>query len=143
MTEFTPYISALGGVLIGIAAVILLAFQGRIAGISGMVGRLLPPYTNKEGIITAAGFVIGMVIAPITYMAITGMPVLQTVSSNYPVLIIAGLLVGFGAIIGNGCTSGHAVCGISRFSARSIVATIIFMITAIITVYITRHVIGM
>lgn len=142
MTEFTPYASAFGGVLVGIAAIILLSFQGRIAGISGMVSRLLPPYTSKSSIRTAAGFVIGIILAPIAYMAITGMPVLQTVSSNYPLLVIAGLLVGFGAVLGNGCTSGHAVCGISRLSARSIIATIIFMITAIVTVYLTRHVIG-
>lgn len=142
MTEFTPYASAFGGVLVGIAAIILLSFQGRIAGISGMVSRLLPPYTSQSNIRTAAGFVIGIILAPIAYMAITGMPVLQTVSSNYPLLVIAGLLVGFGAVLGNGCTSGHAVCGISRLSARSIIATIIFMITAIATVYLTRHVIG-
>ncbi len=142
MTEFTPYASAFGGALVGIAAIILLAFQGRIAGISGIVSRLVPPYSSKSNSGTAAGFILGMILAPIAYMAITGMPVLQTVSSNYPLLVIAGVLVGFGAVLGNGCTSGHAVCGISRLSIRSIIATIIFMITAIITVYLTRHIFG-
>ena len=137
-TPFTPFESAIGGALIGVSAVILMLFLGRVAGISGIVGRLLPPY-REPGIAGAAAFLAGLIAAPAIYAAATGLHVHQTVSSNLPVLAGAGLLVGFGAILGGGCTSGHGVCGLSRLSVRSLVATVTFMATAFATVFIFRH----
>ena len=138
VTPFTPVESAIGGALIGVAAILLMLFLGRVAGISGVVGRLLPPY-KEPGIAGAAAFVAGLIAAPAVYTAATGLPVHQTVSGNLPVLAGAGLLVGFGAILGSGCTSGHGVCGLSRLSVRSLVATATFMATAFATVFIVRH----
>ena len=141
VTEFTPLASTIGGALIGLAAVILMLFNGRIAGISGILGRLFPPYDGADpgG---AAAFIAGLIAAPFLYAAVTGAPFVQTVSSNAGLMAIAGLLVGFGASYGGGCTSGHGVCGISRLSLRSIVATAIFMTTGFITVFLMRHVVG-
>jgi uncharacterized membrane protein YedE/YeeE len=138
-TPFTPIESLLGGALIGAAAVILMLFLGRIAGVSGILGRLLPPY-GEPGAGGAAAFIAGLVSAPILYTAATGLAVHQTVSGNLPLLAGAGLSVGFGAVLGGGCTSGHGVCGLSRLSARSLVATLTFMATAFLTVLIVRHV---
>jgi uncharacterized protein len=137
-TQFTPLASTLGGALIGCSAVILMLFVGRIAGISGIVGRLLPPY-DAPGIAGAAAFIAGLLAAPLLYTAATGLPVHQTVSGNLPLLAGAGLLVGFGTILGGGCTSGHGVCGLSRLSPRSLVATLTFMAAAFITVLVVRH----
>jgi uncharacterized protein len=139
MTEFTPLASLAGGALIGLSAVLLMAFEGRIAGISGIAGRLLPPYEDA-GFRSRLAFVIGLIAAPLAYAFATGEPVTQTVSSNVALMVAAGLLVGFGSVYGNGCTSGHGVCGLSRLSARSLVATIVFMATAFVTVFVTRHV---
>lgn len=141
MTEFTPLASLLGGALIGLASVLLMAWEGRIAGISDIAGRLLPPYADSR-FLSRFGFVIGLVAAPLLMMAVTGAPVLQTVSANLPLMAAAGLIAGFGAVWGNGCTSGHGVCGLSRLSTRSMVATAVFMATAFATVYITRHLLG-
>jgi uncharacterized membrane protein YedE/YeeE len=138
-TPFTPIESLLGGALIGAAAVILMLFLGRIAGISGILGRLLPPF-GEPGVGGAAAFIAGLVAAPILYTAATGLAVHQTVSGNLPLLAGAGLAVGFGAILGGGCTSGHGVCGLSRLSARSLLATLTFMATAFLTVLLVRHV---
>ena len=140
-TTFTPLASTIGGMLIGLAAVMLLALNGRIAGISGIVGRLLPPYADgmPSG---AAWFVLGLVLAPLVYAAAAGAPFAQTVSGNVVLMAAAGLLVGFGAGVGGGCTSGHGVCGMARLSPRSIVATAIFMATGFLTVFVMRHVIG-
>lgn len=140
-TEFTPIASAAGGALIGVSAVMLMLLSGRIAGISGIVGRLLPPY-GQSGIPEAVAFVIALLAAPIAYATVTHEAVAQTVSSNLPLMVGAGLLVGFGAGLGGGCTSGHGVCGLSRLSPRSIVATLVFMATAMVTVFVVRHVIG-
>ncbi len=140
-TAFTPLASTLGGILIGIAAVILMAFNGRIAGISGIVGRLLPPYANAD-VAGAASFIVGMLAAPILYVALSGEPYTQTVSAGMGLMLAAGLLVGFGASLGGGCTSGHGVCGLARLSLRSLVATCVFMATAIVTVFVTRHLLG-
>jgi uncharacterized protein len=139
MTQFTPLASLAGGALIGLSAVLLMAFEGRIAGISGIAGRLLPPYEDA-GFRSRLAFVIGLIAAPLAYGFATGEPVTQTVSSNVALMVAAGLLVGFGSVYGNGCTSGHGVCGLSRLSARSLVATIVFMATAFVTVFVTRHV---
>ncbi|MDA9361849.1 YeeE/YedE thiosulfate transporter family protein, partial [Ascidiaceihabitans sp.] len=141
-TEFTPFTSLLGGALIGLSAVVLLASHGRIAGISGIVSRILPPSVDKAGLPQAIIFLIGLLLAAPLWVLLTGAAPVQVVSGNGLLLVIAGLLVGFGSVIGNGCTSGHGVCGISRGSARSIAATIIFMATAFVTVFILRHVVG-
>lgn len=138
MTEFTPLASLAGGLLIGLAAVWLMAANGRIAGVSGMLNRLLPP--ERDG---AAGerfaFVGGLVLAPVIWMAAGG-AIIQTVTSSVPLLIVAGLLVGFGSTLGGGCTSGHGVCGLSRLSIRSLVATLVFMGTGMANVFVARHV---
>jgi len=130
-----------GGVLIGTAAVLLMAMSGRIAGVSGFVSRLLPPYTD-DATPSRLAFVAGLIAAPLLYTAATGNAVGITVSSSAPLLIAGGLLVGFGAVRGGGCTSGHGVCGSARLSPRSLVATAVFMATGIATVFIIRHIIG-
>jgi uncharacterized membrane protein YedE/YeeE len=141
-TEFTPFASLLGGGIIGLSAVVLLATQGRIAGISGIVSRILPPSVDKAGLPQGIIFLIGLLLAAPLWFVLIGAAPVQMVSSNGLLLVIAGLLVGFGAVMGNGCTSGHGVCGISRGSARSIAATMIFMATAFVTVFVLRHVVG-
>ena len=141
MTEFTPWASLIGGAMIGLSAVLLMLWEGRIAGISGIAGRLLPPYRDGA-FLSRLGFVGGIVAAPLLISLASGTPVSQTISSNVPLMVVAGLLVGFGSVWGNGCTSGHGVCGLSRLSPRSMVATATFMATAFITVFVVRHVIG-
>jgi uncharacterized protein len=141
MTEFTPIASALGGALIGLAAVILMAANGRIAGVAGIAGRLLPPYADSETASRVA-FIAGLILAPLLYVALTGKAIVQSVSGNLPLMIAAGLLVGFGATLGSGCTSGHGVCGLSRFSVRSLAAVATFMVTGFLTVFVLRHVLG-
>ena len=136
-TDFTPVASLVGGMMIGAAAVLLMAFNGRVAGISGIVGRVLTsPLGDRPGLM----FVLGLVAATPLYLLATGAFPAQTVSDNLPLMAVAGLLVGLGSAIGNGCTSGHGVCGLSRLSRRSITATAIFMVVAAITVLFTRHV---
>ena len=139
-TDFTPLTSLLGGALIGISAVILLASHGRIAGISGIVSRLLPPSIDRPWFMQGIIFLAGLLFAAPLWTVASGAVPLQLVSENAPLMIIAGLLVGFGSVLGNGCTSGHGVCGISRGSARSIAATATFMATAFGTVFILRHI---
>jgi uncharacterized membrane protein YedE/YeeE len=137
MTEFTPLASLAGGMLIGLAAVWLMAANGRIAGVSGILARLLPP----DGDGTAPerlAFLAGLVVAPVLYAAAGG-TIVQTISDNMPLLALAGLLVGFGSTMGSGCTSGHGVCGLSRLSKRAFAATIVFMTTGMITVFVVRH----
>lgn len=138
MTEFTPLGSLVGGLLIGLAAVWLMAANGRIAGVSGILSRLLPP--DRDG---SAGerlaFVGGLVVAPVIWMA-GGGAIVQTVTNNVPLLVVAGILTGFGTTLGSGCTSGHGVCGLSRLSIRSLVATLVFMGTGVATVFVARHV---
>ena len=141
-TEFTPFASLLGGGIIGLSAVVLLATQGRIAGISDIVSRILPPSVDKAGLPQGIIFLIALLLAAPLWFVLTGAAPVQMVSSNGLLLVIAGLLVGFGAVMGNGCTSGHGVCGISRGSARSIAATMTFMATASVTVFVLRHVLG-
>lgn len=138
MTEFTPVASLLGGALIGLSAVMLMAWEGRIAGISGIAGRLLPPYRDNA-LLSRLGFVVGLIVAPWVYGLASGSAVEQTVSTNLPLMAVAGLIVGFGSTWGNGCTSGHGVCGLSRLSYRSLVATCVFMAAAFVTVFVLRH----
>ena len=127
--------------LIGAAAVMMMATTGRIAGVSGFVSRLLPPYEDDE-VLSRLAFVAGLVLAPLLYMVVSGAKVAHVVSSNLPLLAIAGLLVGAGAVVGGGCTSGHGVCGMARLSWRSIAATCMFMATAFVTVFVARHLVG-
>lgn len=140
-TEFTPLASAAGGALIGAAAVLLMLFSGRIAGISGIVSRLIVPGSDSKPL-QALAFVIGLIGAPLVWTNVLGNGVAQTVTANLPLAVVAGLLVGFGAVLGGGCTSGHGVCGLSRFSVRSLVATIVFMATAVLVVFAARHLVG-
>lgn len=141
MTDFTPFASLVGGMMIGLSAVLLMLWEGRVAGVSGIAGRLLPPYRDSA-FFSRFGFVVGLIAAPVAIVVTTGEAIEQTVSSNVPLMVAAGLLVGFGAVWGNGCTSGHGVCGLSRLSTRSFVATVVFMAAAFVTVFLVRHVIG-
>jgi uncharacterized membrane protein YedE/YeeE len=124
--------------MIGLAAVMLMAVSGRIAGVSGIAARLLPPYEDAE-FAGRLAFVAGLVAAPVLVLFASGHLPSQTIAASAPVLAMAGLLVGFGSVWGGGCTSGHGVCGLSRLSLRSLVATLTFMATAIITVFLMRH----
>lgn len=134
---FTPWSALIGGALIGLAAVLLALFNGRIAGISGIVGALLPP--KRQGGAWRWAFVLGMLAAPLLYQWFAPVPASASPAS-WPVLVVAGLLVGVGTRLGSGCTSGHGVCGLSRLSMRSLVATLCFMATGFATVFIMRHV---
>jgi uncharacterized protein len=138
ITAFTPIASLVGGALIGLSAVMLMALTGRIAGVSGIAGRLLPPYSDSE-FAGRLAFIAGLVAAPVVVLIATGRLPAQTIQANAAILVLAGLLVGFGSVWGNGCTSGHGVCGLSRLSMRSLVATITFMAAGIATVFVTRH----
>jgi uncharacterized protein len=137
-TEFTPIAAIAGGALIGLSAVMLMAFSGRIAGISGIAARALPPFTDHE-LAGRLALLAGLVAAPSIFLLATGRFPAQTIEIGGVLLAVAGLLVGFGSVWGNGCTSGHGVCGISRLSVRSIVATLVFMATGIATTFIVRH----
>ena len=141
MTQFTPIASTIGGMLIGLSAVLLMLSIGKIAGISGIASRLLPPVAEDYG--WRIAFVLGLIAAPVAAHLATGRVVEQTVSSNLALMAVAGLLVGFGSVLGSGCTSGHGVCGISRLSGRSIVATLTFMATAIVTLFVASHLVGL
>lgn len=141
MTSFTPVASLFGGMLIGASAVLLMATQGRIAGISGIAARLLP-MGERNGVTGALAFVLGLVAAPFAVAGLGYGPVIQVVSSNLWLMAVAGFLVGFGSIWGSGCTSGHGVCGIARLSPRSLVATLVFMAVAGLTVFVMRHGVG-
>lgn len=140
MTEFTPLASLVGGAMLGIAAVLLMATHGRIAGISGIAVRMFPPYLDNQATGRIA-LILGLIAAPALYATLTGAWAPMAVTDNKLLLIAAGLLVGFGSIWGNGCTSGHGICGLSRLSRRSFIAVAVFMATAFITVFVTRHVI--
>ena len=137
--SFTPWSALIGGVIIGIAAAMLALLNGRVAGISGIIGGLLRP--SFPDVTWRAAFVAGLLAAPVLYATIATLPPI-VVESGYPVIVIAGLLVGIGTRYGAGCTSGHGVCGISRFSLRSVVATAVFMLAGFATVYVVRHLIA-
>ena len=131
--NFTPIEAFLGGLIIGFSVVLFYIANGRIAGISGIVNNSIFSNVNRFDNIL---FVIGLVIGPMLYKIIINPEINFNISNSIPLLIAAGFLVGVGTKIGGGCTSGHGICGISRFSKRSIVATLIFMISAIVTVFI-------
>jgi len=138
VTSFTPVASTIGGALIGLSAVMLMAVSGRIAGVSGIAARLLPPYEDDQ-FAGRLAFVAGLVAAPVLTLAARGQLPVQTIEAGTVTLVLAGLLVGFGSVWGNGCTSGHGVCGLSRLSLRALVATLTFMATGFATVFIARH----
>ena len=138
MAAFDPFTAALGGALIGLAAVLLLALIGRIAGISGIFAELIAPGSRDRGLRLA--FLLGLIAAPLA-LALIGRAAPVPVMPGWAVIVAAGLLVGYGTRLGGGCTSGHGICGFARFSPRSIAATVIFVATAIVTVAVTRHVI--
>jgi len=140
-TELTPVASLFGGVLVGMAVVLMMAGTGRVAGISGIVSRLLPPRVAGD-VMERVAFIVGLVVAPLVFIFSTGQSVEQFISSNVVLLVLAGVLVGFGSVWGNGCTSGHGVCGMARLSKRSITATVVFTLAGMIAVFIVRHVIG-
>jgi len=131
IVNFTPQSAFLGGIIIGLAVIIFFIGNGRLAGISGIVNDTL---VSKQSRTDNFLFVVGLVLGPIFYTFLTKINIPFLITSSLPIIISAGLLVGIGTKIGSGCTSGHGICGISRLSLRSITATIIFMITAIITV---------
>ena len=137
--SFTPWASLAGGVVIGISAAMFVLLNGRIAGISGVLGGLLKPV--KGDISWRAAFIVGLLGAPLLYALITELPRPQ-IDAGYAGLVAAGLLVGVGTRFGSGCTSGHGVCGVSRLSPRSLVATATFMLAGFATVYVVRHLIG-
>jgi len=134
-----PYVSAaVGGALIGLAAVLLMALSGRIAGISGIVGGLLPPKPAPDRSWRLA-FVGGLIAAPVILRLATGDIHIGEPAVGNGMLIVAGVLVGVGTALGNGCTSGHGICGIARLSPRSLAAVMIFVLAAIITVFLVHH----
>jgi uncharacterized membrane protein YedE/YeeE len=141
MTEFTPWSALVGGVFIGLAAVFLMVTTGRVAGVSGFVSRLLPPYNDGDLIVRLA-FIAGLIAAPPLYVAATQNTIDMHVTTDVPLLVTAGLLVGIGSVQGSGCTSGHGVCGTARLSPRSLAATGVFMTAALLTVFVVRHVVG-
>ena len=136
LNHFTPWASLIGGLLLGLSASLFILVNGRILGISGIVGGLLTPRAGDTS--WRLAFVLGLVIAPSVYTLFAG-PVLATVDAGWATLIVAGLLVGVGTRYGAGCTSGHGVCGLSRLSPRSLVATLSFMGAGFAVVFVTRH----
>jgi len=137
--HFTPWPSLAGGILIGIATAMFLVLNGRIAGISGILGGLLRPAAGD--IAWRVAFLVGLLAAPALYALVTRYPS-PTIEAGYPLLVLAGLLVGAGTRYGSGCTSGHGVCGLSRLSPRSLAATLAFMAAGFATVFAVRHVIS-
>ena len=133
LINFTPYSSLIGGLIIGFAVVLFFITTGRLAGISGIVSSTLEKNENKFSNLL---FIIGLVLGPLVFIFFSKNDVVFKMTSSIPLIVIGGLLVGVGTKIGRGCTSGHGICGISRLSMRSILATIIFIIFAMITVYI-------
>jgi len=133
---FTPWASLGGGALIGVAAAMFMLLNGRIAGISGVLGSLLKPV--KGDLAWRVAFIAGLVLAPLPYLLLAEWPATQT-DASFGALVLAGLLVGVGTRFGGGCTSGHGVCGLSRLSPRSAVATLVFMAAGFATVYAVRH----
>ena len=137
--NFTPWAALAGGMLIGLSAAVFVLFNGRIAGISGILGGLLE--WPKGDIAWRVAFLAGLIGAPLVYGAVLTLPEVR-IDANFPTLIIAGLLVGVGTRYGSGCTSGHGVCGLSRMSPRSLVATVAFMLAGFATVFVVRHLIA-
>jgi len=141
MTEFTPLASLLGGVLIGLSAVLLMLVLGRVMGATGILTGFVNPASGADWSWRAA-VLAGMVTAPLAYFAVMGgMPTIQVPVST-PLMLLGGFIVGIGVTLGSGCTSGHGVCGMARLSGRSITATLTFMAATAVTVFVIRHVLG-
>jgi uncharacterized protein len=140
MANFTPISAAIGGALIGLSVVLLMLFNGRIAGISGIFGGLISPQTSDRGWLLA--FVVGLIAAPLAAMLAGFAVPTPQMPERFVTIAVGGLLVGLGTRLGSGCTSGHGICGLARLSPRSITATGIFMVTAVVVVGLMRHVIG-
>jgi uncharacterized protein len=140
MANFTPISAAIGGALIGLSAVLLMLFTGRIAGVSGILGGLLNPHSDDRA--WRMAFIVGLIAAPLSAALIGYAVPVPQMPTSFVTIAVAGLLVGFGTRLGSGCTSGHGICGIARLSPRSIMATCVFMIAAIIVVALTHHVFG-
>ena len=140
-TSFTPLASLSGGALIGLSAIMLMGLVGRIAGVSGIVGGVFSSVIMTEGGWRLA-FVLGMIAAPLPFLAFTGELPAISVPPTMSMLAVGGALVGAGVYFGSGCTSGHGVCGLARLSRRSMVATAVFMAATAFTVFFIRHVIG-
>ena len=138
-THFTPWTSLAGGLLLGLAAALFILFSGRVLGISGIVGGLLHPRKRDAG--WRLAFVLGMLVAPSLYALFAG-PLQPRIDAGWGMVVVAGLLVGVGTRYGSGCTSGHGVCGLSRLSPRSLVATLAFMGAGFVTVFLIRHVLA-
>jgi len=138
-THFTPWASLIGGVVLGLAAAIFILFNGRILGISGILGGLMPPRVGDIG--WRIAFLLGMAAAPtvVAWLAPVGFLSAPRIDASYGLIVVAGLLVGLGTRYGSGCTSGHGVCGLSRLSPRSLVATLTFMGAGFATVFVARH----
>jgi len=136
MTTFTPLQSLFGGLLIGFSTLLMIRLLGKIAGISGIVGQLWSAAKGDRA--WRAAFVLGLVLSPLLYALLAPLPQTQIMAST-PWLIVSGLLVGFGTRLGSGCTSGHGVCGLSRLSLRSLLATLTFMAVAMLVVWLVRH----
>lgn len=139
MTEFTPFTALIGGAILGASALLLLWINGNIAGISGIVSRAIK--APKEESLWRWMFILGLVVGPML-TGLIGMGLPAKIDLSWSMTIVGGLLVGVGSRLGSGCTSGHGICGIGRASARSISATIGFMLTALVTVFIVRHIVG-
>lgn len=137
---FKPVAALAGGLLIGVAAALFLLLNGRIAGISGVLGGLLKPVQGDVS--WRVAFLGGLVIAPAVYALVADTPLLR-IDAGWPALVLAGLLVGVGTRYGSGCTSGHGVCGLSRLSPRSLAATVAFMAAGFVTVFVARHLLGL
>ena len=140
MANFTPVSAAIGGALIGLSSVLLMLFTGRIAGIAGITAGLFGPRTDDRT--WRLAFIVGLIAAPLAAGLIGHAVARPQLPPSMIVIAVAGLLVGFGTRLGNGCTSGHGICGIARLSPRSIAATLVFMAAAVVVVALTRHVFG-
>jgi uncharacterized membrane protein YedE/YeeE len=139
IVNFTPVPALIGGALIGASAVLLMLLSGRIAGISGILGGLLPP--TRGDTTWRLAFVVGLMLGGLAFVYLGDLSGI-VIEADVPVLIAAGLLVGVGTRLGSGCTSGHGICGVSRLSPRSLAATAIFLAVAVVTVFVTRHLLG-
>lgn len=136
---FTPWTALAGGALLGLASALFILLNGRILGISGILGGLLRPKAGDIG--WRLSFVLGMLVAPAIYLLLAG-PMQPRIDASWGMVVLAGLLVGVGTRYGSGCTSGHGICGLSRMSPRSLVATATFMAAGFVTVFLVRHVLA-
>ncbi len=140
MENFTPFTALAGGALIGLAAGLYMLLNGRIAGISGIIGGIIGASSTQRA--ERIAFTVGLVLGPVILAGVAGYHTTIVINASLPVLLLAGLLVGYGTSMGSGCTSGHGICGLARFSPRSLAATLAFMATGFLTTFVMRHLIG-